>query len=77
MKKHGWAIEDMEEGGFMDESLGCFPDNNTKGRNPVDRAKVFITRKQAREAGCKLDTDVIRKVELDEDGTPVKVIPGR
>ena len=79
MKKHGWVIQEDGDRGFVDEDCGGYYDFDDveNSPNPVENAKVYNTRKQARETHNKLDDDIIRKVELDDNGVPVKVIPGR
>jgi len=69
--KTGWVLEDMSfEGhiGFVTGSLMT--------RKKIIWAHVFTTRHMARESN-KLPTDVVRKVEVDEQGNAVKIIPGR
>ena len=74
MKKHGWVKHYLDGTGdhvFISEMDDCVL---------LELAEVFSTRKGARmdivENGNE-DTDVVRKVKLDKNGRPVKVIPGR
>lgn len=68
-KKHGWVLQDMDETkGFVQEDGDVFD---------LEYARVFKTRAEARENLGKMDSDVVRKVSLDEDGRPIEIVPGR
>ena len=73
--KTGWILEDMKETRdgrwFVTPLLSC---GVTKDLTEVE---VHDTRKLAREASNKISTDVVRKVEVNEKGKAVKIIPGR
>ena len=71
-KKHGWVLEDTENGGFVG-----FRDMDYVGTLSIGKAIVLSTRKEARECDFKMNGDVVRKVRLDKSGNAVKVIPGR
>ena len=75
MKKHGWVIQEDGDGGFVDAEQSS--ETTEHELNSVESAEVYDTRKQARKSDNKLKEDIIRKVELDENGVAVKVIPGR
>lgn len=75
MKKHGWVIQDVITGGFVDKR-GVVHGPGMK-LVTVRNARVYYIRKQARESLDRILGDGIRKVELNKDGRPVKVIPGR
>ena len=66
VKKHGWVLQDKDDK-FVTEDSGT--------SECVNDAEVHTTRIYARD--YKLNTDVVRKVELNTQGKAVKIIPGR
>lgn len=64
----GWVLE-TEDNNFVDEAAN-YPD-------VMGKARIFATRKSARENSYKCASDVVRKVELNEKGKAIKIIPGR
>ena len=67
--KTGWILQ-TEYNEFVDEDLDT--------TDVIEDAEVFSTRKKAREAVASYNMDdVVRKVEVDENGIAVKIIPGR
>lgn len=71
--KHGWVLEDTEKDNkdFRDFL------NEYGGRVALKKAEVFLTRSKARTVTWKLNGDAVRKVEVDENGKAIKIIPGR
>ena len=71
----GWIIEivggvHLKEGLFYSRHAGAI-----YSTNDIRRADVKNTRRAARV--LKYETERVRKVELDENGRAVKIIPGR
>lgn len=66
--KHGWVIESLDEGGFVDL--------NQQGDGALEEAEIYPTRKIAREEGKTFTEDRVRKVRI-ENGIAVEIIPGR
>lgn len=69
-KTHGWVLYDAEEEKH-------FTGNNDWMTRQITEARVFKTRKAARESIVKLCSDVVRKVRVDRDGVAVEIIKGR
>lgn len=64
--KHGWVLQ--YEDWFIAEDDGL---------ETLDQAKVFTSRHLARTDSLKAPEEVVRKVEIDDDGEAVRVIKGR
>jgi len=70
-KAHGWVLEDSKElrkGVWYVEPRGMVT-------RVISRAKVYTTRKAARETFNRAYGDVVRKVEINEKGKAVRIIP--
>ena len=64
--KTGWVLQDRDDE-FVTEDFDT--------SDCISEAEVHATRKCAR--GYKIKSDVVRKVEVDENGIAVEIIPGR
>jgi hypothetical protein len=74
MSKTGWVIQDMHLG---TKEKQVFVGKHGVSVYEIEDATVHRTRKEARESSLGIENDVVRKVELDDEGKAVKVIPGR
>ncbi len=72
--KTGWVIEMKKNSdhhpGFYARSQNCYCHED------VTKAKVCSSRRKARDS-VYTSTEVVRKVEVDDSGKAIKLIPGR
>ena len=82
MRKHGWVLEMTKYS--LRGGPGDYYQKSGRGYcGSLDSASVFFIRQGARDMRSSFDCtdtrqgEIARKVELDENGVAVKVIPGR
>ena len=71
----------MKTGWILQAENGKFVDDTGDEVSQIKYARVFATRKQARKCDdyymTKLNTDVVRKVQINKKYTAIKIIKGR
>jgi len=65
--KHGWVLWNVEDRSFVDENWDA-------DDVPLEHAEVYTTRAKARR--YKIGSDRVRKVEVDSNGIPIRIIKG-
>ena len=74
-KKHGWVIE-MKKGNEYGW-IGYY--NSEPGKNYITTrlGSAFVTDSRGYARERKEENEVVRKVEVDDNGRPVKIVKGR
>ena len=74
-KSYGWVIEMKPIASHFEEGVRRFYTCDAEYVGPLVMAHSYPTRNEARL--MKDDDEVLRKVSLDTDGQPTKIIAGR